>query len=71
MAPFVALCLCANSGLAFREDLAEAVSLYSYADAFILEFCKCATRLGRGNYTKVALQASGELQDRNHLIGAL
>lgn len=72
MTPFVALCLCAYSGLAFREDLAGAVGLYSYANAFILDFCKRATRLGGGNYTEVALDAHyGELQDRTHLIGTL
>lgn len=71
MTPSVVLCLCAYSGLTFREDLAGAVETYSYANAFILDFCQCATGLGGGNYTEVALQASSELQDRSRLTGAL
>jgi hypothetical protein len=72
MTPFVGFCLCAYSGLPFREDLTGAVGLYCYGNAFVLDFCKRSTHLGEGNYTEVALSANaGELQGRSHLIGSL
>lgn len=72
MTPFVGFCLCAYAGLPFRRDLAGAVGLYCYNNAFVLDFCKRATRLGAGNYTEISLVAAAEeLRGRSHLIGSI
>ncbi len=69
---FAGFCLCAYMGLPFREDLAGAVGIYSYAGILVLDFCKRATKLGAGSFTEVALNdKAGELQGRAHLLGAI
>ncbi|KAI5456697.1 hypothetical protein BGZ63DRAFT_417662 [Mariannaea sp. PMI_226] len=61
MTPFVGFCLCAYTGLLFWEDLTDAVGIYCYGNAFILDFYKRSTCLKGGNFT----------EGRGQLIGTI